>query len=276
MLLEAVRVRMAVLRGMELEGSDFERACQDQGDLEAESLTWKEKMKAILRLLIVLALWAPSAHSLTLSDLRTEARTLSLDAGTSRQRFSNARVNAFINEGHRQAVLEARPILKSAELALVAGTTYYSLPTDFLQVSRITMEYDVLYETTPEALDKTNRWPETGARPTHYFINFASRTKVGFYPFPESSSSTGTVRYDYYAQATDMSADSDEPFGGAAELDVYHYAFAYYAAAKMCAIDGRTSLANLYLSEYRASVERLKVEAKSRPSYRPSAVGRRE
>ena len=232
-------------------------------------------MKTLINLVVALVLCG-QARALTLSEIRTEARTLALDSGTSRQRFSNARLNAFINEGHRQAVLETRPILKSAQFELVAGTTYYSLPTDFLQINRVTLEYDVLYETTPEALDKTNRWPETGARPTHYFIHFASRTKVGFYPFPESSSSTGTVRYDYFAQATDLSADSDEPFGGAAELDVYHYGLAYYAAAKMTAIDGRTALAGFYLAEYRATIERIKSEAKSRPSYRPSAVGRRE
>ena len=63
---------------------------------------------------------------------------------------------------------------------------------------------------------------------------------------------------------------------GVAELDVYHYGMAYYAAAKMAAIDGRNGLASLYLAEYRSNLERLKLEAKSRPSYRPSAVGRRE
>lgn len=217
---------------------------------------------------------AVAGDCLTLSELRTEARVLSLDNGATRKRFPDARVNAFLNEGQRQVILEARPILKSSQFELVAGTTWYSMPSDFLQVHRLSHDYYILPETTPEALDRTSRWQETGAKPTHYLVNFSSRTKISLYPWPESSSSTGTVRYEYWAQATDMSADADEPFGGIAELDPYHYVLAYFAAAKMTAIDGRMTLAQIYLAEFRAGIERMKSEAKSRPSYRPGAAGR--
>ena len=158
----------------------------------------------------------------------------------------------------------------------MAGTTYYSLPADFLQMYRLTYKHETIQETTPEALDKQALWPETGQRPTHYFIQFASRTKVGMYPWPESSSSTGTVRFEYYATATDLTADAEEPYGGSVELDQYGYALAYYAAARMAAIDGRLDLAAFYLGEFRAGVDRMGREAKNRPSYRPAAVGRRE
>jgi len=221
-----------------------------------------------------LAALPPQAHSLALSDLRTEARVLALDNGATRRRFPDARVNAFLNEGQRQIVLEARPILKSSNFELVAGTTWYSLPSDFLQLNRVTRDYYTLPETTPDALDRTSRWEETGASATHYLVDFSSRTKIRLYPWPESSSSTGTVRYQYWAQATDMSADADTPFNGIAELTPYHYVIAYFAAAKMSAIDGKTGLAALYLGEFRAGIERIKSEAKSRPSYRPGAAGR--
>jgi len=225
------------------------------------------------RLSVVLALCflAQPVIALTLSQVRTEARVLALDNGSTRRRFSDARLNAFINEAQRSVVLEARPILRSGQFELAAGTTYYSLPSDFLQVSRVTLDWDTLAETTPEAQDRASEWQTVGAEPTHYYIHFASRTKIGFYPFPDTARSTGTVRFEYWAQATDLSADADVPFNAITELNPYHYALAQYAAAHMAAIDGKGGIASLYITEYRATIERMKSEAKSRPSYRPSA-----
>lgn len=225
---------------------------------------------AVISLLII------PAHARTASQLQADARALGLDSGSSRQRYTDARILVWLNEGQRMAVSDAKPIIKSASFELVVGATYYSLPTDFLQVYRVTLDNDVLDETTPEALDRQDRWQETGAEPTHYFIHWASRTKMGVYPWPESVSSTGTVRYEYYAQVTDLSAAGDVPFNSITELAPYHDALAYYAAARMTALDGRTDLAVLYMAEYRAGVERMGREARMRPVYRPSATAARE
>jgi hypothetical protein len=227
-----------------------------------------------LALAFLIGLLPCLAGALTLSEIRTEARTMALDTGTTRRRFSDTRLNAFINEAQRQTVTESRPILRSTQIELVVGTTFYSLPSDFLQVNRVTLDYDTLYELTPEANDKTSRWETTASEPTHYFINFSSRTKIGFYPWPDSVSSTGTVRVEYFAQTTDMSADSDQPYNAITELIPYHYGLAYFAAARMSAVDGKVGLATLYFAEFRATIDRMKSEAKSRPSYRPGAIGR--
>lgn len=238
-----------------------------------------KKTLSLFTLLAVIGaslLFPGAASSLSLSEIRVQVRILALDSGSSRRRFTSTQINAFINEAHRQIVLDIRPILKSGSFQLVVGTTYYALPTDFLQISRVKLQYDFLPEKTPAGLDRTDRWEEVGSRPTNYFINFASRTLLGFYPFPNSTSSTGTITYDYYAQATDLSSDSDEPFGGDTELDPHSYTLAYYAAAHMSAIEGKTSLAAFYLALYKAGVERMRREAKSRPSYRPGARGGRQ
>lgn len=228
--------------------------------------------KAWLKVVVLSLLLSDGAFALTLSQIRTEARVLALDNGTTRRRFSDTRVNSFINEAQRSVVLEVRPILRSAQFELAAGTTYYSLPADFLQISRVTLDWQTLNETTPEAQDRASEWQTVGAEPTHYYVHFASRTKLGFYPFPDTTRSTGTVRYEYWAQATDLSADADVPYNAISELTPYHYGLAQYAAARMAVIDGRNGSAGLYLAEFRASVERMKSEAKSRPSYRPGAA----
>ena len=229
----------------------------------------------------ILAAWLlclavlPDAQALTLAQIRTEARVLSLDNGASRNRFADARILQFINEAQKIAATETKAIIRSTTFDLVSGTTYYSLPSDFLQMYRLSSDYQQLPEASPEMLDKSSNWQETTGEPTHYFMNWSSRTKVGVYPFPDNTSSTTTIRYDYIAQATDLSSDSDTPFNSITEFTPYHYALAYFAAARMAAIDGRLDLATLYRAEFSAVVAKMAQESRARPSYRPSAVGAR-
>lgn len=222
---------------------------------------------------IICLLFASSAQTLTLTDIRSQSRDLAIDNGT-RLRFTTSTIDNFVNEGQRIAILDSKALIKSANFELSAGSTYYSLPSDFLQMRRLTLRYQELEEQTPESL--ANRvgleWETSGGLPTNYFINFSSRTKVGFYPFPDTVSSTGTVRYEYYASPTDLSASSDEPFGGSNELDQYHYLLVYYAAYRMAMIDGRQDLGVLYRTEFYEGIERMKREALARPAYRPAAM----
>lgn len=213
-------------------------------------------------------------HGETLGSLQTKTRSLAIDHGT-RLRHSTATITALLNEGQRLAVLDSKALVKSARFELVAGTTFYELPADYFQMARVTLRNQLLLsEASVGYLDNRagQGWQASPGTPTNYYIHFASRTKVGFYPFPGTSSSTGTVRYEYFASATDMSAISDEPFGGAAELDPYGYMLAYYAASILCSIDGRLDLAVLYRRIYDEGMARMKLEAHARAGYNPGAV----
>lgn len=228
---------------------------------------------SLLLLSISALLWASPASSLTLTQLRTEARTLALDTGASRQRFSDARINAFLNEGQRVVFLDSKPVVKFTSAAVVVNTTYYAMPSDFFQPYRVSFEFRTITEQSLEALDKNAEWYKTSGYPTFYFMNWSSRTYMGVYPFPTTTASTGTLRVEYYAQATTLSSDSDVPFNSITELVPYHYTLAFYAASRMAAIDGRADLATFYMAEFRAGVDRVSREARARPSYRPSAIG---
>ncbi len=230
-------------------------------------------IKNTLKIFVLLIGIASPSWGLTLADLRVQVRDLAIDNGT-RLRYSTTTVDTYLNEAQRIVILDAKPIIKAGTFELVAGTTYYSLPSNFLQMRRLSLRYLDIEEITQEALDNKVglQWQTSGGLPTNYYIAFASRTKVGFYPFPDTTSSTGTVRYEYYAQSTDLSATTDEPFGGDAELDPYHYILAYYAAYRLTALDGRVDLAVFYRTEFAEGLERMKREALARPSYRPSAM----
>lgn len=220
--------------------------------------------------LLALLLLPARGHALTLGDLRAEARVLALDNGV-RLRFSTSTIDNWLNEAQRLVALETKSIRKAADFTTTAGATYYALRSDVIQVSRVTSNYQELGEETPESLaGKVGwNWIEAKGKPTSYYLNFATRSYIAFYPWPDTGSSTTSIHYEYWSQATDLSAAGSEPWNGIDEFTPYHRILAYYAAAHMTAIDGRPDLTAFYLQMYQAGLDRMKREANDRPSYRP-------
>ena len=216
------------------------------------------------------------SYCLTLSGIRTLTRTLVNDSGTSRRRFSDSQLNTWINEAQRQVSARTYCIEISTSFELVSGTTYYPTRTDFLHVRRLTYKFFELPETTPAALDgRTTIWETSKGGPINYFVRFSSRNMIGFVPFPNASTDTGTIRMDFYAHATSLSADADVPFNGINELTSYHESLAFYAAGIAAAIDGRTDIAGLYFQRYEAIIKLMEERCRARPNYTPGLTGSR-
>lgn len=232
-------------------------------------------MRQAFRPLVLLVLLASQSQALTLSTIRTDCRMLTQDiSGTStRQKFSDAQLLRFINEGQKDAVQFAKPIRKFTSFELVAGTTYYSAPSDFLVPIRVTRSYQLLEERSIQNLDKQSTWQTVGGLPISYYVNHSSRTLIGMYPFPSTTSSTGTIRMEYSAQATDLASDSDQPFNSITELQPYHYALSLFCAYRGSLLEGDVVPAQAYYAEYKRLLDMLASDAFSRPNYRPSATG---
>jgi hypothetical protein len=224
-------------------------------------------------LLALLLAFPTCARAITLSTIRSDCRTLVKDTGASRQRFTNAQLLRFVNEGQKDLNQAARAVRKSTEWELAVGTTYYAAPSDFIFPLRITRDYFIIKEKSVSDLDKNSEWQKVAGLPFNYFIDFSSRTKIGFYPFPDDSSSTGTIRMTYLAQVSDLSADSDQPFNSITELQPYGWALSLYCAYRASLIDGQVSLATAYASEYKHELDMLQIDATSRPAYKPPVTG---
>lgn len=222
--------------------------------------------------ILAIATLCQTSDATTLSEIRTQARVLVSDSGaaTSRYRFTNAQIDAFTLECQSEAVAQTWPIIKSSNLELVAGTTYYTLPDPFLAIKRVTWKNRVLSEKSPTNLDQTKEWESISGTPQNYFVTFASRTAIGIYPYPADSTSTGTVKVEFYAQADDISSDSDVPFNGIREFYSLHYILSYCAAARLAAIDGQVNLIQPYQQIYIQGLARLAGVAMARPSNNPS------
>jgi hypothetical protein len=216
----------------------------------------------------------PAAAAETLSQLITDSRVLALDAAsTTRQRFSDAQITEFLNQGQREALTATRCLRQSQVYQLVPGTTYYALPSNYLTMERLTIGYKYLQEMSPAALDGRSRaWEAASGYPTYYFINWSSPTLVGFAPWPAQSTDTDTIKMEYDVQATDLVNSSDLPFNGVPQMYDYHHALAYFAAAMMSAIEGQMGRQQSYQGVYTGMVGALSKRCLERPNYLPSAT----
>lgn len=228
-------------------------------------------------LLVVLALAASPRPAVAenLTALIAEARLLALDAtSATRQRFTDAQVTEFLNEGQREALTQTRCLRQSQSFQLVPGTTYYAIPSNYLTMERLTIGFKYLQEMSPAALDGRSRaWEAASGYPTYYYINWSSPTVVGFAPWPAASTDTDTIKMEYDVQATDLANGGDLPYNGVTQMTDYHHALAYFAAAMMSAIEGQGGRQSAYQGVYTGMVGAMAKRCLERPNYLPSATG---
>lgn len=218
------------------------------------------------------------ASALTLSEIRDEARLRVKDGGTSSPRFTDAEIDALSNEAQRDIINMTWMVQKSTDFVLVSGTTYYDVPEDLIEISRLTWKNRNLYEVTLVKLDSdfnNSPWLNSGGVPQYYYQDTANYGRIGIYPFPNSTAATGTVVMNYYARVADMSADSDEPFNGSDRYTSYHYLIIYYVCYRIHLLEGEVNQAAVYRQEYEARLEKARNTIGSRPAYIPGLSGTR-
>ena len=180
-------------------------------------------------------------YAISLSDLRTLTRFYLRDTASdsSRQRFSPSQLNTLLNNAQREINNRIWAVIGSSSINLTAGTTEYTLPTTFIFPLRVTVDHIPIPERTLAFLDDSDKnWiQDSTGIPREYYIKVSSplitgvtmKEVIGIHP---TSSGTMIMNVDFLSQVTDMSADSDVPFGSDnRRLYDYHYVLAYYAAS---------------------------------------------
>lgn len=222
-----------------------------------------------------LLLASPCRASETLSQLLSDTRVLVLDAASStRQRFSDTQITELINQGQREAVASNHCLSQNTVFQLVPGTTYYSLPSNYLAIERVTVGSLYIPAKSVAGLDGSSRgWEVASGHPTYYFINFSSRGLVGFAPWPATAADTDTVKVEYDIQPTDLVNSTDLPYNGISELQDYHHILPYFAASILENIEGLSAQATNYMSVFQNGVTLMNKHCVEQPAYRPSASG---
>lgn len=223
---------------------------------------------------------ASKAEALTLSELRTQIRLHIKDVGTSstRQTFTDTQLNSLINEAQRDVINATWAIQKQTSITLVSGTTYYAIPTDLMEITRVTFNDKNLKETTFAAEDaaaSNAAWERTGGIPISYFQDSTQPGYIGMRPFPNSSSSTGTVKVMYIAFAADLSADGDIPFNTITRLYPFHDLLILFPCYKVFLIQGNQVKFQMYATQYESRLKMMSDKFGTKPNYTPGFSGTR-
>lgn len=227
----------------------------------------------------ILLTWclAIPSFALTAAEIITQARALLNDTSsdTGRQRFSDAQLLMFINDGQREANIFSWVLKSSYTVALAGGTTEYALPSDFLTTWRVTLDGHKLDQTSFNELDANSAgWNLARGRPGKYYTYLKSTPVIGFVPAP-TSITTGTVVVYYVQQPTEITVTSNSPWNNWAILAPYHSGLIYYTAYRgyLSLLD--TTTANAYFNEWTLYVNSLKEATLKMPDFNPGMTGAR-
>lgn len=235
--------------------------------------TWRTTREVKI-ILAILLLWVVPCRALTLSQLLSRTRIFIRDNEPTRQEFTDSQLTDFVNDGARDLVNKLKPVEVRTSFNLVAATTFYTLPSDFLAVTRCVLDGRRLVENTLQGLDAPGGdFTVDKGKPVEYVVRFTTNPVIGFHPAP-TTGSTGTVTLDYNPLPVDMSAGTDTPLLAWNQLKGYHVLLAYYASYRAMLVEGRKDDAGNWLAEYTAGLELVRTKFPERPNYRPGLTGR--
>ena len=218
---------------------------------------------------------------MTLSDIETAIRRNMRDTSTdsTSQRYSDSVLLDYINEQQRQINNLTWCVDTSTSYVLTSGTIYYDLPTDFIAARQVTFtdqSSNVLWleewsERKVYQQEPSFATNSTG-QPVKYFTRSSGGTaaQIAYLPYPNTSSSTGTVTVWYYAQVTDLASASDVPFDGYLPLYPYHYSIVAGVTARLKAVEGLADEAKFYSDQFTLYVTNMKEKFAAHPNYVPS------
>lgn len=224
-------------------------------------------------------LWGASSptYALSAASLITRARLMLRDTSTdtTRQKFSDAQLLAWLNDGQREANSFSWVLRGNTSISLAGGATEYVLPSDFMATWRVEFSNQKLDQTSWNELDADRPgWRTTTGKPSKYWLRFSSVTLMGFYPAPVSSS-TGTVTVDYIQEPTDITDTADSPWNNWEVLSPYHASLAYYMAFRGFGVLQDAPMAQQYFQEWQLYIEGMRTGLLKMPDYNPGMRGRR-
>ncbi len=217
-------------------------------------------------------------YALTASEIIDRARIMLRDTATdtTRQRYSDSQLLAWVNDGQREANSFAWILQSSFTITLAGGTTEYALPANFQASWRVLYKNKKLDQTSFNQLDAESlTWTTVTGDVQKYYIYLATSTWIGFYPAPVSAS-TGTATVYFLQQPDELTSTTETPWNGWLQLAPYHSALAYFVAYRGLWTIGDTNQAERYLQEWNQWISVMKHGVMQAPDFNPGFGGRRE
>lgn len=231
------------------------------------------------RLLWLLPLIASTSWGLQAGDITARARVYLKDQATApnRQQFPETTLLQFVSDGQREANAFAWLMQSSTTVALVGGTTEYSMPVDFMFPARVTFNGQKITQTSYDAQDSNSLgWQNVngGVVQQYYINNYLPTPQMGFIPAP-TTASTGTVVIQYVQQTQEITSDSQVPFNGWVTMTPYHEALVDYTLCRAWQVLEETDLAQPFCDHWNMLIGAMRSGQNKMPDFNPGAAGRR-
>ncbi len=218
---------------------------------------------------LILLFFTMPLFALDRKDIRVEIRYKVDDTTNtySTPRWTDGTLNNRINIVQRNISQFTNCLYKRATSSPTAGQQEYGMPSDCRTIDRVsffttssTSAYKKLAWVSMVGKDRDSPYWEnlTAGTPTEYYER---GTVIGLIPAPSSTYcyvSSPSLKIDYYAEETDLSADSDVPWSGNTSLVSYQYLIVL-GVTIMCKQDDRLwGEVDRYVTEYNQGITLMK------------------
>ena len=193
----------------------------------------------------------------TLSSIRAKVR-LRIQEPTA-DRFSDANLNDLINDAQDEFCLDTEYTKSSWTYTAEKDKKTYKLPSDLLNIERVSFDYLKLQETTLSELDKldedldedsddSDKWVNQTGKPTNYV--FVTENVIRLSPYPDSDAAGKTIEIYGVQIPEDLTSDSDVSDISA----IFERTIADWVAWQVFDMDGETTQAVRYEKKYNKGV----------------------
>jgi hypothetical protein len=230
------------------------------------------------------------AIALDVGGIIRDIRVRIADMADPKQRYSDAYLYALVNEAQREIVNMTAPVTKHTTQELSVRTTYYTLPVDLVGIvearftETTTGRTRLLEEKNKRSLYQENPdWERQAGSPMSYFVrqatstaaNITGQTRLEFAitPVPSTTTTLGTVTFEYYYYPAALSAETDIPFSGRVYLSPYHPLLVNYVVSQIKMIEGDVTGAAAYRKMYDDMLVTMAQRVRDMPNYNPGFRG---
>lgn len=176
-----------------------------------------------------------------LSTMRTFASLFCNDPSLTR--FTATQYLSALNEGQLQFALDSKCLFTDTTITVVAGTSSYSLPTDFMFEKLVTHKQLLLKPISRATITyyKSTDWTTDTGTPKWFNIDpEEARKKILLYPQPTANDTGSNLILTYYPKPSDLVNDTDLPLDSYALLSQFHIAIPCWAAWLLLGYDTAT------------------------------------
>jgi hypothetical protein len=171
-----------------------------------------------------------------LTRVNLVARIGDLIGDPSNVQWTAAQKQAKIDEWQEQFVLDTRALKDVQTTPIVSGTYEYDLPSDVMDILRVShnglklervsaYDLDVLYDAN---------WADDTGTPTKYFVDLdPDNKKIRVYPIPQSEDASYSLIIEYVKMPPALADDTSVPWNSHTLMTPYHMAIAYGVAADL-------------------------------------------